>query len=278
MGRFVSTHLMRRVRLLAPKSRMLYAICRRYVNDYDGECNCDMQSNGELDVMRGQLSGRAHPVAFDVGANCGDWTAAVIQANPSAEVHAFEPSAATFATLQSRNFPPNVVLNKIGVGVERCVRTFNIYGRSSAVNSLFQYDDSRTAVGREEIEILPLSQYCQQKQIESIDYLKIDVEGNEFDVLKGAADLLAEGRIRVIQFEYGEWWIAARVLLKDVLEWVQAQHPYDISKVTPRGLQRILKYGFHLENFHGSNYVLTRRERHPPRRNIEAVAGATVSS
>ena len=45
--------------------------------------------------------------------------------------------------------------------------------------------------------------------------LKIDVEGFELEVLKGAEKLLREGRIKIIQFEFNEVNIIQRRFLKD---------------------------------------------------------------
>lgn len=39
--------------------------------------------------------------------------------------------------------------------------------------------------------------------MERIDFLEIDVEGFEFEVLKGAEAMLADKRITTIQFEFG---------------------------------------------------------------------------
>ena len=40
-------------------------------------------------------------------------------------------------------------------------------------------------------------------KLEKIDYLKIDTEGSEFKILRGAEKLLKEKKIFFIQFEYG---------------------------------------------------------------------------
>src|SRR5690242_2901869 len=66
----------------------------------------ELSSNGELIVqdiaLRHAPPGRA--VVFDVGANVGDWTRALLRTaqalGRSVEVHAFEPCSATYQVLQ----------------------------------------------------------------------------------------------------------------------------------------------------------------------------------
>ena len=56
------------------------------------------------------------------------------------------------------------------------------------------YKETRKAV-------ITLDEFCRQESIHQIDYLKIDVEGHEFNVLLGATGLLSRGQIRYIQLE-----------------------------------------------------------------------------
>ncbi len=49
-----------------------------------------------------------------------------------------------------------------------------------------------------------LDNFCLEKKIDSIDLLKIDTEGNELNVLKGAKKLLDENKINVIYTEISE--------------------------------------------------------------------------
>ena len=50
------------------------------------------------------------------------------------------------------------------------------------------------------IKIIKLSEYFNQNNLEKIDFLKIDTEGYEFDVLKGLEDKIT--KVRFIMFEH----------------------------------------------------------------------------
>ena len=55
-----------------------------------------------------------------------------------------------------------------------------------------------------EFNLSTLDLFCEREAIPNIDFLKIDTEGNELDVLEGAKKLLSGGKIKIIQFEFGE--------------------------------------------------------------------------
>jgi hypothetical protein len=63
-----------------------------------------------------------------------------------------------------------------------------------------------------------VDKFCKEKGVDRIDLLKIDTEGCELQVLKGAQEMLSGGYIKVIQFEFGECNVFSRVFLRDFYE------------------------------------------------------------
>lgn len=72
-----------------------------------------------------------------------------------------------------------------------------MFGDGPGANSLYRRQGLRLGLApqsREEVvRVELLNSYCQRAEIQAIDFLKIDVEGHELEVLKGAADMLAKG-------------------------------------------------------------------------------------
>ena len=110
----------RRLSYCVPRTRLLYRVCKLYVDNSLGDNNADMQINGEVRFLRCTLAaidGRSRKlVVFDVGANRGQWCREVLAACPQAQIHCFEPAADTWQTLWQQGFPPNVVCNRLGLG------------------------------------------------------------------------------------------------------------------------------------------------------------------
>jgi hypothetical protein len=90
-----------------------------------------------------------------------------------------------------------------------------------------------------------------------VDFVKSDVEGFDPSVLRGAASLLAAGRIGLFQFEYNHCWISTRSFLRDVFEFVEP-HPYQVCKVVSSGIDAYESWHPELETFFETNYVLVR--------------------
>jgi hypothetical protein len=92
-----------------------------------------------------------------------------------------------------------------------------------------------------------------------VDYLKIDVEGHEPDVLAGCEKLLREGRIRAIQFEYGRVNIETRFLLLDFYDLLCG---YDmvIGKIYPFSVD-FREYAYVHEDFLGPNYLAVHKSQ-----------------
>lgn len=238
------------------RSEFVYRMARRIVNRWQGENDWRMERNGEMRLARQVLPGSR--VAFDVGANVGEWAGAALGLSPKLQIHCFEPSPAAFARLREELGGFDVHLNNMGVG-ERCgIVDLFIYGDSAEVNSIYRRRGADLQPLRtEKVAITTLDAYAKARQLERIDYVKVDVEGHDLAVLKGGQDLIRNGRIDFLQFEYGQCYSDSRTLLRDVWDFIHGcSNEYGFFKILPRRLKKIGKYDQRLENLQLSNYVL----------------------
>lgn len=239
-----------------PRSLTLYRLARSYVQTYRGDVTTGMATNGERLLLRGLVGDLQPWVVFDVGSHRGQWAREAISINPNLRLHCFEPTPAAYAQLLKKKFPQNVTCQP--VAVSDCEGSETLYTYTGSLrNSLYpvaglEVLDSLT------VQTQAVSAYCEQQQIAQIDLLKIDVEGAELRVLRGALPLLQSGRIGVVQFDYGANFIDARVFLKDMFDLI-AGLSYDIYKLYPDGLRRVTGYHTDLECFQNALYVLVRR-------------------
>ncbi len=153
------------------------------------------------------LAGWSHEAAsahtvFDIGANAGIFSLAALAANPRARVHAFEPTPEIAARLRATaalNSLSNLVINESAVGDRDGAATLRRWrgddGSNEGQNFVTEADDH---VSDEKVSLITLDTYCSDRNIERIDLLKIDIQGNEPLAFAGAARLLREKRIRTI--------------------------------------------------------------------------------
>ena len=242
----------------------LYSFCQSYVNHYRGENNCDIHTNGELRLLQQVLP--TCRVVFDVGANVGNWAALALTINPGITIHCFEPSQATFRRLLERGFPANVICLNFGLGAAAEERTLYVFEAASGLNSLYERHGLENGWGlqtqqhKEIVHLDTLDRYCESAGVNMIDFLKVDVEGHELHVLEGSRRMLQEGRIGIVQFEYGGCNIDARILLKDLFDFFSPL-PYVLYKIHPHRLQRVDRYDQRLENFQYQNWVAVHSDR-----------------
>ncbi|HEV7765498.1 MAG TPA: FkbM family methyltransferase [Thermoanaerobaculia bacterium] len=149
-------------------------------------------------------------IVFDVGAHIGELTLLFSHCT-NGPVHAFEAGRASFERLATAtDGQSNIMINHIAVsdhenGIElRVYDDAYLAWSTQADRPLASYGIDVTPIATERVPSITLDRYCERNGIAHIDLLKIDVEGAELQVLRGATRLLAERRIRCLTFEYGQ--------------------------------------------------------------------------
>jgi FkbM family methyltransferase len=156
--------------------------------------------SGELYIIKKfKAKNIKNPVIFDVGANIGDWSKFVLQTFNTVpfSLHMFEPVTATFKVLKEQlTEKAGITFNKLALGNEIGTLTIHFeHGTQGSAGAFIQGSQS------EEVKTVTLDAYCKENAIAHIDFLKMDVQGFEYQILKGAKELLEKKAISYIQFE-----------------------------------------------------------------------------
>lgn len=201
---------------------------------------------------------RQNPVVLDVGANIGNWTDAFISEVPTAVVYAFEPSTTAFISLSERFAGDRRIhpLN-IGVGDEDGMAELWSPEPGSGLASLSQrrLDHINIQfVHSEKIEIVTLDSWQRTNACEPT-VLKMDVEGHELAVLRGAQNVLKS--VEVVQFEFGGCNIDTRTFFQDFFYYFR-ENNFKLFRLGPNGLDAIERYTELDEAFTTTNFFAKR--------------------
>ena len=216
--------------------------------------------NGERTVIR-RLRQASFQVAFDVGANFGDWTLEAQSAWPTCIVHAFEVAPLTFEQLRGRlanlSAPDRLVLNCCGLSDRSDSQQMFYYPEHPDLTcDLPRFQEYKTIPF--EARLQTGDRYCQEHGIDTVDFLKIDVEGAEHRVLKGFTEHIAAQKIHCIQFEYGAFSTQTKVLLGDYYSLLSSS--YWMGKIYPTYVD-FREFVWTMEDFHFCNYCCVSKRR-----------------
>lgn len=232
-----------------------------------------IETSGErwalMNVVRRACEGTLAPVVFDVGANVGDYSLLVRRHLPQATVYAFEPATAVFEELSKHVSAEGDRVRPFNLGFSDAEKTVELYSYTvegqevSLISSIdlrlpTQAVEVKTRAS-ERVRVETVDRFCEREGVAHIDFLKLDVEGHELSVLNGARRMLSEGRVSVIQFEFGPANIYSRTFFYDF--WTLLADDYRIYRIVPEGVAPITFYGEHLEVFLTTNYLAVRKRK-----------------
>ncbi len=199
---------------------------------------------------------------FDVGANKGQFLELLLD-NMSCDefdIFCFEPIQAAYNDLQQKFCALEHAVFE-NYGLDHIVHEGEIYFDQPASLRSSKYQRDLRHLGilfseSERVKFTTLDQYCLNHEIDAIDLLKIDVEGNEFNVLKGSETMLTRNAIRLITFEFGRAQIDSDRYFKDYYYYLTDFGMKHLYRILPNGfLKSIKKYDESNEIFFTTNYL-----------------------
>lgn len=235
---------------LAPISRLLFEFALRCNGIGNNATGPSGLARGEERFLRRVAGGLRTATVLDVGANAGDYARHVRTLAPKARIIAFEPHPRTFAKLATAATAHR--FEAVNAAVSDSVGSVTLYDFPDADGSTQASLDPGVialhggmAPVAHQVTCTTLDAFAKERDLDRIDLLKIDTEGFDLNVLKGAASLLAERRIGLIHFEFIGSNIVRRVTMRDFFEVLGG---YALSRICLNG--DLLPLGRYSPKFH----------------------------
>ena len=185
-------------------------------------------------------------VVFDVGANKGDYCKNLISSKICIKkIYAFEPQKDVYTRLKSNTVSYPIISENIAlsdtVGESLLFdRNDNEGSCHASLSEKIFTDVHKVSSHSFKTNISTIDEYCKTNSINFIDFLKIDVEGYELNVLKGGSRMLSERRIKIIQFEFTQLNTVLKVSFRDFYDLLSMN--YTIYRLLPFGLKIVPEY------------------------------------
>jgi len=207
------------------------------------------------------LSNNEPKLCIDIGGNEGEYTEKLISKYPNCSVVIFEPSRHNNKILNSKfKKNKNIIIEKEAVtnfeGNATLFNDFDGSGLASLTKRKLDHFNLELS-NSENVTTITFEKYWKEKLgSKNIDICKLDIEGHEFHALSSFGDSL--NYIDLIQFEFGGCNIDTRTFFQDFWYFFK-ERDFDLYRISPLGLIRILEYKESDEFFIATNYIAKKK-------------------
>ena len=143
------------------------------------------------------------PIFFDIGANIGVQTLQLAQYYKEAKVHSFEPTNFGYRKLKNNliinpELKKNIFINQNFLTYKKFLpnkiyASWNLKAKKN-IHKKHQGSYKNTS----NASLLKLDDYIKRNKIKKIDFIKLDVDGHELEVLKSGYNFLKKNKIPII--------------------------------------------------------------------------------
>lgn len=215
------------------------------------------------------------PIVFDIGSNKGEFTDLLID-NVS-EIHLFEPNEMLLTYTKVKYCDRSNVKYCNKAVTDWGNQTIDFYyftNENNGLSSIYHNPDwDYLPMQKRKVRTTDLRKYCEENNVNEIDFIKIDVEGAEVDVINGCESLLESKSIKYIQIEYSPHYKLNNYKFIDIIKFVNA-YGYQVFSTEVEGMEMTVDNfveDYRLENFIIKNMEITENWNGEFKKNTEGM-------
>jgi len=221
----------------------------------------------------------SEPVVFDIGSNKGEFTDLLI--DNAAEIHLFEPNerlliytSVKYCDRKNVKYCEMAVYNQDNLSDILKLNFYYFINENNGLSSLYhnpKWDNLPMKTGS--VYTITIDTYAEVNNIKEIDFIKIDVEGAEWDVIQGTEKMLERKAIKYIQIEYSPHYQLNDYTFRRLIEFVNG-YGYRVFSCDVEGLEMTPENfveDYRLENFIIKNMEITENWNSEFKKNTEGM-------
>jgi len=187
-----------------------------------GNPSVDVINPTERQFLR-SLAATDHLTVFDVGAHVGEYATHVRELSPAARIWSFEPHPGSYKQLSEAASKAGFEAVNLGLSdhagkmqlYDHAASTLGVGSAHATVHAQVIEGIHHGKADGIEIEVTTIDAFMKARGIPHVTLIKVDAEGHELAILRGAQRAIASGAIDVVQFEFNEMNVMSRVFFKD---------------------------------------------------------------
>ena len=177
----------------------------------------------QLSKILMKLNVTKNPTIFDVGSNEGESIDFFLNLFENSTIYSFEPEKMSYQKLLKK-YGENKTINlfnlalgdkkeelKLKINIKSSTSTFSKINTQSKYyylkSSILNPNKNGTFLGEEKAQVEKIDNFFNEKKINTIHILKIDTEGFELNVIKGAKNTLQKTKIIIIEFQLNDMYL-----------------------------------------------------------------------
>ena len=221
------------------------------------------EESGEAHLVRTLKQVDALRTCMDVGANQGSFAKLLLE-NGADRVFAFEPHPAHGSSLQALldHYPKRLSISETAVGATS--GWADLFFNDSALShaslaadvNLISYVNNNQAT---RVPVTSVDDFVAESALESVDFLKIDTEGYEHEVLVGASELLNHRPLKAVLLEFNQHQLVRGHSLLSLSEHLESFRCFQLLR-GDAGVRPVKAQAPEANIFHYSNFVFVRED------------------